>query len=198
MARKKKTTGASTTPEAFKGAVAASEAKGRQTRIQIDMRDVRRVQAEHEVPRPMSDAAFKVASAQTAREHNKIKRIQAEIKDFKYGKRCTPQGEPLPSRDEEIKALEKSTAKLDREVEEECHLILTPCIELHDVNRATVTIYVDDNGEPGEKVKERRMTPEERKKAEEASPFEPPDGGDTIAIEADADGTGDDDADGEA
>lgn len=176
MPRKKRTTEATKRPD-MAAPIAASAANGKQTRMQLDMRDVRRVDGvEHEVPRPMSRDALLFASAQTAREHNRIKRIKAEIQDFANGKRCTPQGEPLPSRKDEIRALEESTAKLDREVEEECHLILTPCIELHDVNRGIVTIYTDDNGEPGEKVKERRMTPEERKRAEEASPFEPPDG----------------------
>lgn len=176
MPRKKKTDTTPTTRPDMAAPIAASAANGKQTRMQLDMRDVVRKHAEHEVPRPMSRDALLFASAQTAREHNKIKRIKAEIHDFKNGKRCTAQGEPLPSRKDEIAALEESTAKLDREVEEECHLILTPCIELHDVNRGIVTIYTDDNGEPGEKVKERRMTPEERKRAEEASPFEPPDG----------------------
>ena len=174
MPRKKKTTEATKRAD-MAAPIAASAANGKQTRMQVDMRDVVRKHAEHDVPRPMGEAAFRVAAAQSAREHNKIKAIEAEIEDFAKGKRMVL-GEERPSRKDEIKALKESSAKLDREIEAEAHLILTPCIELHDVNRGIVTIYTDDNGEPGEKVKERRMTPEERKRAEEASPFEPPDG----------------------
>lgn len=176
MARKKKdTNGTGLSLAEKKWADEAAKANGKQTRIAVDMRDVARIHAEHEVPRPMSEAAFRVASAQAAREHNKIKRIEAEINDFSNGARCTPQGEPLPSRKDEIKALKESSSKLDREIEAESHLILTPCIELHDVNRGIVTVYIDDNGEPGDKVKEARMTPEQRKRAGE-SPFAPPTG----------------------
>lgn len=180
-AKSKKTNGAGA--ERFAGAIAASEAntaaakksrRGEQTRIEVDMRDVVRRHAEHEVPRPMSEAGFRQTAAQSAREHNKIKAIEAEIEDFAKGKRMV-QGEERPSRKDEIKQLRESTTKLDRELEAESHLILTPCIELHDVNRGVVSIYIDDNGEPGEKVTERRMTAEERKRAGEPV-FAPPSG----------------------
>jgi hypothetical protein len=172
-------------PATMKEAAAMANAPKGQQRIAVDDRDVQRIHASHEVPRPMSDAAFKVAAAQAAREHNKIKAIEAEIHDFANGARCTPQGMPLPSRKAEIRALRESSEKLDREIAEEAHLILTPCIELHDVNRGIVTIYLDDNGIEGEKVKERRMTDAERKKASEGAPFAPP-VGEPEAIDEDA------------
>ncbi len=148
--------------------------KGEQMRLVADARDAVRISAVHEIPRPMSRDALLLASGQAAREHNKIKRLEKEIYDFANGKRFGPGGKEEPSRKEEIKALKESSAKLDREVEAEAHLIETPCIEIHDVNTRIVTIYVDDNGEPGEKVKERRMTPEEEAKALKSAPFEPP------------------------
>ena len=165
--------------------------KGEQMRLVADARDAVRISVVHEIPRPMSRDALLLASGQAAREHNKIKRLEKEIHDFAHGKRFGPKGKEEPSRKDEIKALKESSAKLDREVEAEAHLIETPCIEIHDVNTRIVTVYVDDNGEPGEKVKERRMTPEEEAKALKSSPFEPPDDdaadppeGDAVPVDA--------------
>jgi hypothetical protein len=173
-------------PATMKEAAAMANAPApKQTKIAVDDRDVQRIHASHEVPRPMSEAAFRVAAAQAAREHNKIKAIEAEIHDFANGARCTPQGEPLPSRKAEIRSLRESSEKLDREIAAEAHLIVTPCIEFHDPNRSTVTIFIDDNGEPGEQVKVRRMTDVERKKAQEGAPFAPP-SGDAVDLDEDA------------
>ena len=149
--------------------------KGEQTRLRVDARDAVHIKAVHEIPRPMSEEAFRIAAAESARQHNKITRIEKEIRDFSHARRKDEEsGADLPSRKDEIKVLRETSAKLDREIEAESHLIETPCIEVHDVNRRTVTVYADVEGSLGVEVKAPRpMTDLEFERASKGTPFEP-------------------------
>lgn len=153
-----------------------NKAKGEQTKLKVDDRSAIHKPVRIEVARKMSPEAFDTAASESARAHNKIKALEKEIRDFARAPRPGegPDGEDLPSRKDEIKALVEKTTKLDREIEAESHLVDTDCIEVHDVNRNTVTVYVSEAGALGEKIKERAMTPDERRQAEEAAPFAPP------------------------
>jgi len=163
-------------PKTMKEAAAMANAPKGQQRIAVDSRDVQRIHASHEVPRPMSDAEFMLTASQAAQAQAEAETIDSEIQAFVNEKRVNPQGVELPSRKDAAKAARKLSHKLLREVKAKAHLVVTPCIEVHDLNRGVVTIYLDDNGVEGEKVKERRMTDVERKKAQEAAPFAPPTG----------------------
>lgn len=148
---------------------------GEQARLPIDAPDIVRKHVTHEVARPMSQEAFAVTAGQAAREHNRIKALQKEIHDFANAPQRDPKtGAEKPSRKKEIAALMVSSAKLDREVEAEAHLIECPCIEVHNPNTRTVTVYLDDNGIEGEKISERVMTVEEFEAAVKSRPFDPP------------------------
>ena len=150
------------------------KAKGEQQRIALDDRSVIYKTVTREIARPMSPEAFRLAAAESARAHNKIKRIEKEIYDFANGPRPGegPEGEDLPSRKTEIKVLTERATKLDREVEAEAHLVDSECIEAHDLNRNTVTTYLAlPGGERGTIVDERAMTDDERRSAESSAPF---------------------------
>lgn len=165
---------------------------GEQARLPIDAPDIVRKHVTHEIPRPMSPEAFAATAGQAAREHNRIKNLEKQIHDFANAPQRDPKtGAEGPSRKKEIASLKVSSAKLDREIEAEAHLIDAPCIEFHNPNTRTVTIYLDDNGEPGERIRDREMTAEEFEAACKSRPFDPPmdpPEGDGVSVEVEAPG----------
>jgi hypothetical protein len=125
-----------------------------------------------EVARKMTAAEWDTAALKEARERCAIADLEKEIRDFSSAPRTDADGNELPSRKDEIAALKKSSGKLAREVVAKAHLVETECIEAHDLNRNTVTVYVAlPGGEKGEAIEERAMTDEERKIAESSAPF---------------------------
>lgn len=175
MARKKDTNG--TTPAGWDAVAKASaeneaaekKAKrkkgGEQLRIKVDSRDAVHVKAEHELHRPMTHAEWEEQSALLADSRVALMALEDEIKAL--------QRKHAP----EIKRLKDTTAQGARQCAAREWLTMTPCIEVHDVNTRTVTVFADVNGELGAMVvPPRPMRPEEYERAVKGAPFEPPDG----------------------
>lgn len=173
MSKSTNTNGAARFSDAI-GASAANEAaekkkrgrkpKGEQLKMRVDSRDAVHVKAEHELHRPMTDAEWHEQTEMHFRERVELMTLEDEVKRY------------AAARAPRIKELREKTGKTARELDAHEWLTMTPCIEVHDVNTRTVTVYADVDGQPGAQVlPPRPMRPEEYERAVKTSPFEPPD-----------------------
>lgn len=137
--------------------------KGEQMRIQVDSRDAVRIPAKHQLRREMTHAEWEEQSALLARNRVELMGYEDEIRKLR---------EKHAPRMKELKSQIDDGA---RQCDERKWLTVADCIEVHDVNTRTVTVYADVNGELGaEVVPPRKMRDEEYERAVKTSPFEPP------------------------
>lgn len=176
MAKKKDTNGttatggwadvaeASAANEAAEKKKPGRKSKAEQMRIKVDSRDAVQVKAKHELHRPMTDAEWHEQTGLHFAERVELMTLEDAVKAFaaKHAPR--------------MKELREKTGKTARELDAHEWLTMTDCIEVHDVNTRTVTVFADVNGELGARVlPPRPMRPDEYERACKTSPFEPPD-----------------------
>lgn len=164
---------ASAKREAEEKAPKGRKKKGEQTRLKVDARDAVEVKAKHELHRDMTDDEWREQSEILAHDRVELMTLEEEIAALK--RKHAPR----------MKVLRENTAKGARQCNEKRWLSLVDCIEVHDVNRRCVTVYADVNGVRGVVVRpERPMRDEEYQRAIKSSPFEPPDEGDAVPVDA--------------
>jgi hypothetical protein len=149
--------------EAAKANGATKKKRGEQLKITVDSRDAVRKAARHELRREMTHTEWEEQSALLASNRVKLMGLEDEIKAL--ARKHAP----------EIKRLRDITAQGARQCDAREWLTMVDCIEVHDVNTRTVTVFADVNGELGaEVVPPRKMRDEEYEAAIKTSPFEPP------------------------
>lgn len=149
--------------EAAKANGKASKKRGEQMKMKVDSRDAVRIAARHELHRPMTHPEWEEQSALLAANRVRLMTLEEEIAALK--RKHAP----------EIKMLKKSTAQGARQCDAREWLTMVDCIEVHDVNTRSVTVYADVNGELGaEVIPPRTMRDDEYERAVKTSPFEPP------------------------
>lgn len=143
---------------------AKKKRKAEQMRLKVDSRDAVQIKAKHELHRAMTDAEWHEQTGMHFSERVELMGLEEAVKAFaaKHAPR--------------IKDLRDKTRKTARELDAHEWLTLADCIELHDVNTRTVTVFADVDGEPGvEVVPARKMRDDEYERAVKSAPFEPPD-----------------------
>lgn len=137
--------------------------KGEQTRLKIDSRDAVHIPAKHEIHRDMTHPEWEEQSALLANQRVELMTLEERIAALK--RELAPR----------MKDLRTLTAQGARQCDVRKWLTMTDCIEVHDVNRNTVTVHASVNGELGVIViPERPMRKEERERALKSAPFDPP------------------------
>jgi hypothetical protein len=184
MARKKKTTGASTTPRPdMAAAIEASAKASAPVQTRFDLPDEVTEYQEIELRIPLSADEVTMLERRSAEAladaDEEAERLKAYSEPIK--KKITKLREAASGDAKDAK--ERSRAQTQR-----VRVVFSP-------NTATVRFFSPETGR--EVQLSRAMTPGEMARIGDG-PMSPPEGDDVIAIETEADGTGDDDAGGEA